>query len=121
MSEKNKPVCFEPELNQLYWIEWKKTGNNDIPHRHYITPNIASNIASNIATNTLTKDTQSQDIANKTAKIDPQNNPQNIASKKLATALEEIRRHCPSDASEIYKIATIALNEWQPGIKNERS
>ena len=40
---KDKPVYFDDERKQLYWIEWEETGNNDIPHRHYISINIASN------------------------------------------------------------------------------
>ena len=34
----DKPVYFDAETKSLYWIEWEETGNNDIPHRHYITP-----------------------------------------------------------------------------------
>jgi hypothetical protein len=32
----DKPVYFDAEKRMLYWIEWEETGNNDIPHRHYI-------------------------------------------------------------------------------------
>lgn len=32
----DKPVYFDSESNQLYWIEWQETGNNDIPIRHYL-------------------------------------------------------------------------------------
>ncbi len=33
----DKPVYWDDENKKLYWIEWEETGNNDIPHRHYIT------------------------------------------------------------------------------------
>lgn len=39
MSEdlpEDKPVYWDMERKQLYWIEWIYTGNNDIPRRHYI-------------------------------------------------------------------------------------
>ena len=32
----NKPVYWDEEKKQFYWIEWIETGNNDIPVRHYI-------------------------------------------------------------------------------------
>jgi hypothetical protein len=34
--EKDKQVYWDDEKNLFYWIEWIETGNNDIPHRHYI-------------------------------------------------------------------------------------
>ena len=34
----NKIVYWDDERKMLYWIEWEETGNNDIPHRHYIVP-----------------------------------------------------------------------------------
>ena len=37
LMKEDKPVYWDPERQRLYWIEWKETGNNDIPHRHYIT------------------------------------------------------------------------------------
>lgn len=33
----DKPVYWDAQRGQFYWIEWEETGNNDIPHRHYIT------------------------------------------------------------------------------------
>jgi len=35
--QNDKPVYWDDERKQFYWIEWEETGNNDIPHRHYIT------------------------------------------------------------------------------------
>ena len=32
----DKPVYWEEETRRLYWIEWEDTGNNEIPHKHYI-------------------------------------------------------------------------------------
>ncbi len=32
----DNPLYWDPERNQIYWIEWEETGNNDIPHRHYV-------------------------------------------------------------------------------------
>jgi len=32
----DKPVYWDDEKGMFYWIEWEYTGNNDIPHRHYI-------------------------------------------------------------------------------------
>ena len=32
----DKPVYWDNEKRMFYWIEWEETGNNDIPHRHYI-------------------------------------------------------------------------------------
>jgi len=36
LMKEDKPVYWDPERQRLYWIEWEETGNNDIPHRHYI-------------------------------------------------------------------------------------
>lgn len=36
------PVYWDPGLEKFYWIEWEETGNNDIPHRHYIGNNVIS-------------------------------------------------------------------------------
>lgn len=33
---KEKQLYYDSERNQQYWIEWEETGNNDIPHRHYL-------------------------------------------------------------------------------------
>ena len=35
--EKDNLVYYDEEENAFYTIEWEETGNNDIPHRHYIT------------------------------------------------------------------------------------
>ena len=32
----DKPFYYDVEKKKLYWIEWEETGNNDIPHIHYI-------------------------------------------------------------------------------------
>ena len=32
----DNPVFWEAETRRLYWIEWEDTGNNEIPHKHYI-------------------------------------------------------------------------------------
>jgi hypothetical protein len=32
----DKPIYYDTERKQMYWIEWLETGNNDIPTRHYI-------------------------------------------------------------------------------------
>ena len=42
MSDEDMPVYFDRKLNKCYWIEWEETGNNDIPHRHYIGEDTAS-------------------------------------------------------------------------------
>lgn len=34
--DNDKQVYYDTERKMLYWIEWEYTGNNDIPHRHYI-------------------------------------------------------------------------------------
>jgi hypothetical protein len=39
MKNDDKPVYWDVERQQFYWIEWEETGNNDIPHRHYISIN----------------------------------------------------------------------------------
>ena len=36
---KDKQLYWDETRGQQYWIEWEETGNNDIPHRHYIVPN----------------------------------------------------------------------------------
>lgn len=32
----DKPVYYDTERKQLYWVEWLETGNNDIPTRRYL-------------------------------------------------------------------------------------
>lgn len=41
MSDENKKVYWDTDQKMLYWIEWEETGNNDIPHRHYIESGVS--------------------------------------------------------------------------------
>lgn len=41
----DKPVYWDDEEKRFYWIEWEETGNNDIPHRHYL-PELNANKSS---------------------------------------------------------------------------
>jgi hypothetical protein len=36
LDDEPKPVYYDPRNGKFYWIEWEDTGNNDIPHRHYL-------------------------------------------------------------------------------------
>jgi len=36
IPDRDNVVYFDTEEGQFYFIEWEETGNNDIPHRHYI-------------------------------------------------------------------------------------
>jgi hypothetical protein len=36
IPDRDNIVYFDTEKFQFYIIQWEETGNNDIPHRHYI-------------------------------------------------------------------------------------
>lgn len=37
----DKPIYYDDERKQMYWIKWFETGNSDIPTRHYIGGDIS--------------------------------------------------------------------------------
>ena len=36
IDDERLPLYYDPKRNQCYWIEWEDTGNNELPHRHYL-------------------------------------------------------------------------------------
>ena len=36
VTPNDKPLYYDDKKRMLYWISWEATGNNDIPHRHYL-------------------------------------------------------------------------------------